>query len=310
MTEPESGQISGYVISLNDTTEIRLVTEELKRTSQELHEAQSAAFQQEKMASIGQLAAGVAHEINNPMGFISSNLTTLDKYLERFREFIAAQDQALSAATAEGGLDRIRDLRNKLKIDYILDDTKQLISESLDGAGRVRRIVSDLKSFSRVDQAEYSLVDLNECLETTINIAWNEIKYVARMNKDFGPIPPLKCYPQQLNQVFLNLLINAAQAIREQGEIGVRTWSEDNSVFVSVSDTGAGIPPEVLNRIFEPFFTTKEVGKGTGLGLSISYDIVKKHGGEINVASEIGQGSTFTVRLPLNRGVENEADGA
>ena len=182
-----------------------------------------------------------------------------------------------------------------------MEDARQLIIESLDGAGRVRRIVQDLKSFSRVDNAEQALINLNEALETTINIAWNEIKYVASLNRDFGDIPEIRCYPQQLNQVFLNLLVNAAHAMEgEQGSITVRTWSDGADINVSVTDTGCGIPEEIRQRIFEPFFTTKEVGKGTGLGLSISYDIIRKHGGEISVESEPGQGTTFTVRLPVS----------
>ena len=294
----EDGQVTGHVVSINDTTELRATTQELQKAYAELKEVQLQIFQQEKMASIGQLAAGVAHEINNPMGFISSNLSTLNKYVDRLAEFIAAGDQILSGCS-DSAVASLKETRKKLKIDYILEDGRQLIAESQDGAGRVRRIVQDLKSFSRVDQAECALVNLNETLETTINIAWNEIKYVATLNREFGDIPPLKCYPQQLNQVFLNLLVNAAHALGEQqGIITVRTWSENASILVSVTDTGCGIPEEIRQRIFEPFFTTKDVGAGTGLGLSISYDIVKKHGGEIRVESEPGTGTTFTVRLP------------
>jgi two-component system NtrC family sensor kinase len=232
------------------------------------------------------------------MGFISSNLSTLNKYIDRMAEFIAAGDHLL-AGNVEA--EKLGGVRKRLKIDYIMEDARQLIAESQDGAGRVRRIVQDLKSFSRVDQAECALIDLNETLETTINIAWNEIKYVATLTREFGDIPRIKCYPQQLNQVFLNLLVNAAHAIgKNQGIITVRTWSEAKNVFVSVSDTGCGIPDEIQQRIFEPFFTTKEVGKGTGLGLSISFDIIRKHGGEIRVESEPGRGASFIVRLPVD----------
>jgi two-component system NtrC family sensor kinase len=296
--------VTAQVISLNDTTKLHAITQELENAYAELKEAQLQIFQQEKMASIGQLAAGVAHEINNPMGFISSNLTTLNKYIDRLTEFIAAGDQLLAG---NPDAENLSSVRKRLKIDYIMEDARQLIAESQDGAGRVRRIVQDLKSFSRVDQAECALIDLNEALETTINIAWNEIKYVATLDRDFGDIPRIKCYPQQLNQVFLNLLVNAAHAIGEnQGVITVRTWSEAENVFVSVADTGCGMPDEIQQRIFEPFFTTKEVGKGTGLGLSISYDIVRKHGGEISVESEIGRGSTFIVKLPTEPPTQKE----
>ncbi len=296
----DHGLVKGHVVSINDTTELRAATKELEKAYAELKGAQMQIFQQEKMASIGQLAAGVAHEINNPMGFISSNLSTLSKYVDRLTEFISAGDQALAECADNPGAKALKETRKRLKIDYIMEDARQLIIESQDGAGRVRRIVQDLKSFSRGDQAESALANLNEALETTINIAWNEIKYVASLNREFGDIPQVTCYPQQLNQVFLNLLVNAAHAIGEnQGIITVRTWGEEENVFVSVTDTGCGIPKEIQQRIFEPFFTTKEVGKGTGLGLSISYDIIRKHGGEITVESEIGRGTTFIIRLPL-----------
>ncbi|HIJ94312.1 MAG TPA: PAS domain S-box protein [Desulfuromonadales bacterium] len=292
--------LEGHVISLNDTTDLRAVTRDLQKAYAELKAAQLQIFQQEKMASIGQLAAGVAHEINNPMGFISSNLTSLNKYIDRLAEFIAASDESLLSCAGSADAEKLKALRKKLKIDYVMNDARQLIAESQDGAGRVRRIVQDLKSFSRVDHAESALIDLNEALETTINIAWNEIKYVATLTREFGEIPPIKCFPQQLNQVFLNLLVNAAHALgNTQGSITVRTWCEHDTVFVAVTDDGCGIVAENLQRIFEPFFTTKEVGKGTGLGLSISYEIIRKHGGEITVTSVVGKGSTFTVSLPV-----------
>ncbi len=291
---------TGFIVSLNDMTELRSITHELEKTLAELNDAHSQIYQQEKMASIGQLAAGVAHEINNPMGFITSNLGSLDKYVGRLSEFIGIVDQTMQTCCAGEQAVPVMEARKRLKIDRILDDAHQLIAESQDGAGRVRRIVQDLKSFSRVDQAETALVDLNESLETTINIAWNELKYVAELKREFGEIPKLKCFPQQLNQVFLNLLVNAAHALGDtRGQITVRTESDGESVFVKVIDTGCGMTEEVQRRIFEPFFTTKEVGKGTGLGLSISYDIIKKHDGEITVDSESGRGTTFTVRLPL-----------
>jgi signal transduction histidine kinase len=274
--------------------------EELEQAYSQLKNAQMMIFQQDKMVSIGQLAAGVAHEINNPMGFISSNLGTLNKYVDRLTEFIGANEQALASCCDSPVMSSLSETRSRLKIDHILVDSRQLIAECRDGADRVRRIVQDLKSFSMVDRAEQISINLNAALETTINIAWNEIKYVATLDRDFGEIPFIKCYPQQLSQVFLNLLVNAAQALgNSQGSITIRTWNEGDSIFVSVTDSGCGIPENIQHRIFEPFFTTKEVGKGTGLGLSISYDIIQKHGGTIIVASEIGVGTTFTVRLPL-----------
>lgn len=299
---PETGLVTGTVFSLNDTTELRSLTNDLKQALEELEHAQMQIFQQEKLASIGQLAAGVAHEINNPMGFINSNLGTLTKYIDRLTEYIAAAEQAMSAGSDnQEGRQQLQELRRRLKIDHVLDDARQLISESQDGAGRVRRIVQDLKSFSRVDQTECAYINMNEALDTTINIAWNEIKYVAGLEREFGEVPEIRCHPQQINQVFLNLLVNSAHAMEEgrQGLITVRSWSDGDSMFVSVADNGRGIPEENLTKIFEPFFTTKEVGKGTGLGLSISYDIIRKHGGEITVESRVGVGTTFTVRLPV-----------
>lgn len=279
----------GTVVILQDITEHKKAEEELKR-------AQAHLIQQEKMASIGQLAAGVAHEINNPMGFISSNLSTLNKYIDRLREFIEIEGGALSDA---GSVDPDQDERGRArrKIDHTIGDAKQLIGESMEGCDRVRRIVQDLKTFSRVDQDACASVDLNETLETAITIAWNTLKDTADLIREFGALPPVNCYPQQLSQVFLNLLINAAQSMDTRGSITVRTWADDGNVFAAVSDTGRGIPPEIASRIFEPFFTTKE--KAQGLGLSISYGIVKNHGGDIKAQSEVGKGSVFTVTIPL-----------
>ena len=264
----------------------------------ELKAAQAQMLQNDKMASIGQLAAGVAHEINNPIGFVTSNLGSLDRYTAKIVEFITAQEEKIAAHTQTEVVKELAEKRKTLKLDYILDDMKTLISESLDGTGRVQKIVQDLKSFSKVDAVEHSFADINACLESTINIVWNEIKYKATLQRDFGDLPRIKCYPQQLSQVFMNLLINAAQAIDKDGSISVRSRYEDGLIQVAISDTGCGIPENIRTRIFEPFFTSKEVGKGTGLGLSISYDIVKNHGGEIRLASEVGKGTTFTVFVP------------
>jgi len=292
----------GAVISLHDLTAIKLVSDELAKAYEELKTTHLQLLQQEKMASIGQLAAGVAHEINNPMGFISSNLGTMAKYSERLKGFIVTQDEALNSIGSPELTASLADARKRYKIDYLLEDIPKLIAESSDGAERVRTIVQNLKSFSRIDDAELKPVDINECLESTISIAWNELKYKVTLQKEYGELPLVSCYPQQLNQVFLNLLVNGAHAIEKQGEITVKTWLDGKHACVSISDTGCGIPEEIRSRIFEPFFTTKEVGKGTGLGLSISYEIIQRHNGTIEVASEVGKGTTFTVRLPVNGG--------
>ncbi len=281
--------------------ELQQTITEHQKSEATLKGVQAQIIQQEKMASIGQLAAGVAHEINNPMGFITSNLTSLGKYAERLDTYIAALQGSLYACPGHPGLEELDQLRQKLKVDYIISDVNELIHESLDGANRVRRIVQDLKSFSRVDQAEEALANLNECLETTINIAWNELKYIATLERQFGEIPEVVCNPQQLNQVFLNLLVNAAQAMDKQGSITVKTWAEPGWVCVSIVDNGKGMAEDVRAKVFEPFFTTKPAGKGTGLGLSISADIIRKHHGEISVASEPDKGTTFTVRLPVEK---------
>lgn len=296
---------SGSVITIHDFTDRKKVTDELEKAYTELKATQTKVVQQEKMASIGQLAAGVAHEINNPMGFISSNLGTLGKYLERMTEYVRFLSETGEASREAAPLPGLTEKRKALKIDHIMQDGKDLISESLEGAERVRTIVRNLKSFSRVDESQYKPADINECIESTINIVWNELKYKANLARELGDIPMIRCYPQELNQVFMNLLVNAAQAIEKQGDITVRTWHDADSVFAAVTDTGCGIPEAARNRIFEPFFTTKEVGKGTGLGLSITYDIVKKHNGDIIVESEPGKGSTFTVRLPIVQGALN-----
>lgn len=275
---------------------------ELERAYEELKSTQSKILQQEKMASIGQLAAGVAHEINNPIGFITSNLGTLDKYVEKLTVFILAQSEIIAAIGSASKSEELKQLREKLKLDYVMEDVNALIRESLDGAGRVKTIVQNLKSFSRVDEKMYAHADINECIESTLNIVWNELKYKTTVQKEYGEIPLTKCYPQQLNQVFMNLLVNAVQAIEKQGEIGITTWNGAGAVHISISDTGSGIPGDKLNRIFEPFFTTKEIGTGTGLGLSITYDIVKKHNGDITVDSEVGKGTTFTIKIPVVEG--------
>lgn len=294
-------KIRGVVITIHETTELFHINEKLQKAYTELQQTQTQIFHHEKMASIGQLAAGVAHEINNPMGFISSNLSTMGKYMEKITAFEVALIETVRERGDSETDDVLHELRSKMKVDFILDDIRSLLAESRDGAERVRRIVQDLKSFSRVDEAEYKSVSINESLDTTLNILRNEIKYIADVEQEYDPdLPFLSCYPQRLNQVFMNILVNAAHAIKVHGVIKVSTKHEFDDVVVRISDSGNGIAPENLSRIFEPFFTTKEVGKGTGLGLSISYDIIKKHGGDINVESEVGVGTTFVIRLPLH----------
>ena len=270
-----------------------------------LEEAQNQLLQSEKMASIGQLAAGVAHEINNPIGFVNSNLGTLKRYIDDILRLLTAYERVEESLVNEARQD-IRTLKQEIDTDYLREDIGNLLLESLDGLQRVKRIVQDLKNFSHVDNAEREWANLEAGLESTLNVVWNELKYKAKVVKEYGAVPQIECFPSQLNQVFMNLLINAAHAIDEHGQITIRTGHSDETVWVEVEDTGKGIAPEHLGRIFEPFFTTKPVGKGTGLGLSLSYGIVNKHGGHIDVASELGKGSRFRVVLPRHPGANSQ----
>ncbi len=274
---------------------------ELEAAHAELKCVQSQIIQQEKMASIGQLSAGIAHEINNPVSFITGNLDILKKYVETVMEVIRVEEEIIKNSIPPAALEALDEMKRKKKFDYVLKDIGYLITQSLEGSERIKRIVSDLKAFSRMEDDIPAMEDINRGLESTINIVWNEIKYKAELEKVLGELPLTSCNISRLNQVFMNLLVNAAQAIEKQGKITVTTRSDGNDIFISVADTGAGISPENLKKVFDPFFTTKEKGAGTGLGLSISYDIVKKHGGDITVESQAGEGTTFTVRIPVIR---------
>lgn len=274
-----------------------LARQRLERERGAMH---AQLIQSEKLAAIGQLAAGVAHEINTPIGFITSNLGSLQKYTQRLVDFVQLQATAMEQLNDAKITAQLAADRKNNKIDYITNDIQELIQESMDGANKVKDIVKDLKDFSRADEKIPVLADINTCLENTLTLVRNELKYKATVQREFSELPDFLCFPQKLGQAFANLLVNAAQAIENQGEIIVRTWQENGSILVTITDTGSGIAEENLIKIFDPFFTTKEVGQGTGLGLSITYDIITKaHHGEITVTSELGQGTTFTVRLPL-----------
>ncbi|NTV69023.1 MAG: PAS domain S-box protein [Azonexaceae bacterium] len=273
-----------------------------KKLNKRLEDANNQLMQSEKMASIGQLAAGVAHELNNPIGFVHSNLGTLDGYVHDLMGLIAAYETLLcKEGETSPHADEIRRLMEQYDFAFLKEDIFSLLAESKDGLGRVRKIVQDLKNFSRVGEQEWQEADLHQGLDSTLNIVWNELKYKAKVVKDYGEIPHVFCLISQLNQVFMNLLVNAGHAIETQGTITIRTRRHgEDKVCVEISDTGKGIAPEHINRIFEPFFTTKPVGKGTGLGLSLSYGIIKRHGGLIEVESTEGQGTTFRVLIPVN----------
>ena len=275
---------------------------ELSALNLKLSEAQNQLLQSEKMASVGQLAAGVAHEINNPIGFINSNLGSLKGQVEDLLRVIEAYEQAEPALAGQDDLlADIQQAKSRADLAFLKEDITNLISESLEGVQRVRKIVDNLKDFSRVDTAEWHFADLENGLESTLNIVWNEIKYKAEVKKEYGGLPEIECIASQLNQVFMNLLVNAAHAIEDHGVITLRTGFDENNVWVEVEDTGKGIRPEHLGKIFEPFFTTKPVGKGTGLGLSLAYGIVHRHHGQIEVRSELDKGTQFRVVLPCKR---------
>jgi PAS domain S-box-containing protein len=287
-----AGNLAGAIQSLRDITDQK--------------SANARLMQSEKMASIGQLAAGVAHEINNPTAFVSSNLGTLGQYItdlislmRQYRELLTVIQNDGKDGRLSAKMEQILALEKEVDIDYVLDDVYSLVEESQEGTERIKKIVMDLKDFAHPGEDQLKPADINKNLDSTLNVVWNELKHKATVRREYGAIPPIPCIPQQLNQVFLNLLVNAAQAIPEKGEICIRTQSENGYVEIQISDTGEGIPPENLPKIFDPFFTTKDVGKGTGLGLHVAYSIVKRHNGTIDVKSEVGKGTTFTVRLPL-----------
>ncbi|HTZ00503.1 MAG TPA: ATP-binding protein [Rhodocyclaceae bacterium] len=301
----------------SDIKRREIIEEELKRRNVELTqlnsrlaEAQEQLLQSEKMASLGQLAAGVAHEINNPIGFVQSNIGTLEGYLRSLMEILDVHEKAESSIADSGQRQRIHRVRERIDLQYLKEDMPILVMETRAGIARVKKIVQYLRNFSRVDGAQqWEKADLHQGIDSTLNIVANELKYKADVVKEYGQLPEVECIQSQLNQVFLNLLVNAAYAIGNQrGRVTIRTGTEAESVWLEFADTGCGIPVEIRSKIFEPFFTTKPVGKGTGLGLSLSYGIVKNHHGTIEVDSEVGQGTTFRLRLPIRQ--PRPGDGA
>ena len=305
-----TGEVEFYDGVLTDITERRQGAQELTETlaaqrqlNKRLEEAHNQLLQSEKMASIGQLAAGIAHELNNPIGFVHSNLGTLEGYLRDIMDIIDAYAETLTSETDPAlKQKKLEHLREERDFSFIREDIGQLLNESKDGLVRVRKIVQDLKSFSHVSEQDWQWADLHQGLDSTLNIVWNELKYKCQVVKEYGELPKVYCLISQLNQVFMNLLVNASHAIETKGTITIRTaLLGADAVCIEISDTGKGIAPEHLSRIFEPFFTTKPIGKGTGLGLSLSYGIVDRHHGRIEVDSQVGVGSTFRVILPITQ---------
>ncbi len=298
------------IIQLRDRHNRELLEKNMKLENalKNLERTQAQMVQSGKMASIGQLAAGVAHEINNPTGFVSSNLKTLGDYHHDLNQLIN-EYQNLKSALKKLPAGQLPDVIDELvssventerdvDIDYIAEDVDDLIGECREGTERIKKIVEDLKHFAHPGEDEMKSTDINAGLESTLNVVYNELKYKATIIKELNEIPIIRAYPQQLNQVFMNILVNAAQAIEKKGEIKIATRTVDDKAEIRISDTGCGIARQNINKIFDPFFTTKEVGKGTGLGMNIAYNIISKHKGDIRVESTVGEGTTFVIQLP------------
>ena len=297
--------LQGVFAAARDVTDRKRVEEKLKLYSDtlehrkaELERLQTQMVHSEKMASLGQLAAGVAHELNNPAGFIYANMGLLQKCaagLERlFKVYDNAQLPAVLAAEING-------IKKEIHYDHSLKDLRSITSDCYEGAERIRDVVQNLRLFSRLDEAEFKKVDLHEGIESTIRLI-SQYYGTGRitLERDYADLPPVDCYAGQLNQVWMNLLVNAAQAISHEGKVRVATRREKEMAVISISDTGSGIGPEHLKKIFDPFFTTKPVGEGTGLGLSITYGIIERHDGSISIESRLGEGTTITVAIPIN----------
>ena len=338
--EDGNGTIIAVGVTLIDATDISLAVDELRKREQvatdalselrvrntqlsalneQLEQAHHQLLQSEKLAAIGQLAAGIAHEINNPVGFVLSNLNALDRYLDTLVTY--ARDIHKLAIEAQPAIGpKLSEIAAAADFDYLTMDTPMLVTESKEGLKRVRDIVVDLRDFSRIDSThQWEEADLHRCIESTLNIVHNEIKYQAELVREYGDVPPVLCIPSQISQVVLNLVVNAAQSYNgrrqtagARGSISIRTGSQSDKpgyVWFEVADAGCGISPENLKRIFDPFFTTKPIGQGTGLGLSVTYGIVSAHGGKIDVMSTPGQGTTFRVTLPVRREAASTSRG-
>lgn len=298
----------------NNEKKLSKTLADLQKAHEELKHIQGQLLQQEKMASIGQLAAGIAHEINNPLGFISSNIETMKKYAEDYLKYLRAIE-SLKGAIEEGNneqarlnADGLKKLERDINLHFVARDMGDLLKESQVGIERIKKIVMDLRTSAREGQDAFELVRVEEVMDGILNIVEGEIKYKAELKKEYGETPLIKCSPLRLGQVFINLLVNAAQAIKEKGIIRVKTYAREGGVNIEISDTGEGIADEKIQYIFNPFYTTKPVGKGMGLGLTISYDIIKRHKGGITVQSKVGEGTTFTIRLPIEGGPQARVD--
>lgn len=289
------------------TREYLDATKELQRAYRKLQKTQAQLIQSEKMTSLGQLVAGVAHELNNPIGFITSNMQPLQAAIENLLKLL---DMYNNSNLSEEERNKINKFMEENDFEFLMDDLNDLMEDINEGAKRAHKIVLDLRNFSRLDEAEYKEVDIHQGIDSTLNLLSKYYKHRVEVHKDYGNIPLISCYASQLNQVWMNVLVNAAQAIDGTGNVYIKTYLEDDMVCIKIKDSGKGIEKEVIERIFDPFFTTKPVGEGTGLGLSISHSIIEKHDGTIELDSEVGAGTTFTIKLPIRKGPEyNESSG-
>ena len=297
-------EISGYQIgnileSLANRKKIEKSYLEVKESHGRLKQAQSQLVQSEKMASLGLLAAGVAHEINNPIGFVMSNVDTLKEYMGPMSKYISLSKELIEGDDSDVAIE-MKLIDDEENFDFIMKDIYEIVSDCSDGLIRIKDITANLKSFSRVDDKEKVKFDVNSCIDNVIKVVWNELKYKVDLVKKFSDsLPLISGHEGQVGQVVMNILTNAAHAINEHGEICIQTKTIGESVMISISDTGSGIPMNIQERIFDPFFTTKDVDEGTGLGLSVSYGIIDNHGGNIKLSSKIGEGSTFEICLPI-----------
>ena len=284
---------------------LRIKTEnKLKRAYKKLRNTQAQLIHAEKMASLGQLVAGVAHELNNPINFIYSNLDHLRDYINRLKRVL--QFYSITIPSNRADVELIEKTKNEVELDFILKDLDKLIQAFYDGAERTKELVWNLRSFSRRDEKEPHEVDIHGCMENTLALLSHLYKHRITLHKNYGNIPKIMGYASHLNQVFMNLLANAGEAIPGKGDVWITTCPQGDKVITSIRDNGKGIPKKFINKIFDPFFTTKARGEGVGLGLSISYSIIEKHKGKIWVESQQGIGTTFTIELPINAIGEKE----
>ncbi len=309
-TQTSRDEYEEQLIELNQTLEdkverrtaqINRQVAELQAANDKIADTQAKLIQSEKLASVGQLAAGVAHEINNPIGFVRSNLTTLTEYVETYQTLLKAYQSLSSLAEEERSrhITEIRKIEDTEDIEFINEDITELLKDSVDGTARVRDIVQGLRDFSHAGGQSRTRCDLNRCIESTLKIVKNGLQNKCTIETSLQPVPEVMANTGEINQILMNLMVNAGQAVGENGHITVKTAMHNNSVQIDIQDNGSGIDPSHLDKLFDPFFTTKPVGEGTGLGLAISYGIIQDHDGEIEVNSELGVGTAFTIRLPV-----------